>query len=408
MICMYSIARGAAAFAAAAVLTFGGGCLPLLPEAGVAGGITAFAEQTAAPELKTADVYGSKLALTVANVNEFPEGTVFRVYVGGNKIRSYTSKKLAALSGRMTLTHDGESLFKGGKQYTIKVKAILPDGGSTVSQRTVRTAKKDWFAVKKGAVLYRLSGGSMVPKKTQGSTVICRGVLTDSQGKAAAGRPLSEVSAEYVRVYLPVKNGKNENNEQLYKYVTYYVKNVSADVGVRSVSAMRKKVTDYALSMSRKRKQTYVLCGEYVGKDETRSDCSGLTKLSYLRIGWYMEHNAEEQANMGGKMVYDNIRLKSKKNGVRIYEFADPARRVDYSALKKGDLVFFICSTNNQETDPVYVNDGIGHVGMYIGGGKMVHFTSSYGITNHPCRTEKLSKYEKEHLVIARAVRFIY
>ncbi len=390
----------------ALVMTLGGACLSVSDFTGLC--VTASAEQISAPALKTADIYGSKLAVTVTNLSDYPDGTLFRVYVDGRKIKTYTKEKLDSLSGRISVTHDGENWLRGGTAYNIKVKAVFPEGGSEVSELTLKTTKKNWFCVKKGAELYKLSGGKMVYKKTMSSAVICRGALADSEGKAAAGRSRTEVSPEYVKIYLPVKNGKNENNEQLYKYVTYYVKNGSSRTAVRSLNALRKKVTDYALGMSRKKKQTYELCAEYVGKNETRSDCSGLSKLSYLRIGWYMEHNAEAQAEMGGKTVYNNIKLKSEKNGVRVYEFIDPEKRVDYSKLKKGDLVFFVCSTNNQETDPVYVSDGIGHVGMYIGSGKMVHFTSSYGITNHPCRTEKLADYEKYHLVIARAVRFIY
>jgi cell wall-associated NlpC family hydrolase len=65
-------------------------------------------------------------------------------------------------------------------------------------------------------------------------------------------------------------------------------------------------------------------------------DCSGLVSWAYGRLGVRLPHSS--------------------------YALYDRGRRVARSRLKTGDLVFFY---------------GLGHVGMYLGRGRMVHAPSS-------------------------------
>jgi peptidoglycan DL-endopeptidase CwlO len=61
-------------------------------------------------------------------------------------------------------------------------------------------------------------------------------------------------------------------------------------------------------------------------------DCSGLTRFVYAHFGITLPHYSVAQYELG--------------------------RRVSRSRLRPGDLVFF---------------DGLGHVGLYIGGGRFIH-----------------------------------
>jgi peptidoglycan DL-endopeptidase CwlO len=65
-------------------------------------------------------------------------------------------------------------------------------------------------------------------------------------------------------------------------------------------------------------------------------DCSGLTSWVYGELGVRLPHNAAAQFDLGR-----------------------PVRR---SRLRRGDLLFF---------------DGLGHVGVYLGRGRMVHAPES-------------------------------
>jgi cell wall-associated NlpC family hydrolase len=64
----------------------------------------------------------------------------------------------------------------------------------------------------------------------------------------------------------------------------------------------------------------------------TGFDCSGFTAYVYAQVGVYLPHHAASQYAMGTPVPYDQ--------------------------LAPGDLVFF---------------DGLGHVGIYIGGGEFIH-----------------------------------
>ena len=245
-----------------------------------------------------------------------------------------------------------------------------------------------YYRVPAGTQLYDREGN---PSMTTDAERLCRG------GWSKNGLELT----------MPVENGENELGEKQYRYGNFFIKDEAAMLPV-NVEDARQKVVDYALEMSRKPKQTYTLSGEFVSEDETRSDCSGMTELAYLQIGLYMEHYTVAQANNGGTAVFDNIEKTGEDQGNEVYRVKDENASVDYSTLEKGDLLFFLCATNSSSDNGLFTADGIGHVAMYIGDGQMVHFTSDYGDTNHPCRTEDLADYESRVLKVRKAVRYIY
>ena len=70
----------------------------------------------------------------------------------------------------------------------------------------------------------------------------------------------------------------------------------------------------------------------YGGASPGGFDCSGLVMFVYSQVGVSLPHNAAAQYNYGTP--------------------------VSQSDLQPGDLVFF---------------DGLGHVGIYIGGGQFIH-----------------------------------
>ena len=74
----------------------------------------------------------------------------------------------------------------------------------------------------------------------------------------------------------------------------------------------------------------------YGGSSPSGFDCSGLTSWVYGRLGIALPHNAAAQ-----------------------YAYGEP---VDLEHLQPGDLVFF---------------HGLGHVGLYIGDGRMIHAPQS-------------------------------
>ncbi|MBA2726148.1 MAG: C40 family peptidase [Actinobacteria bacterium] len=86
------------------------------------------------------------------------------------------------------------------------------------------------------------------------------------------------------------------------------------------------------------------------GSSPSGFDCSGMTRWAFLDHGASLPHSSQQQFDMG--------------SSARGYE-----RISNRSQLQKGDLVFF--KTTSAQ---------IGHVGIYIGKGKMISTTSSSGV----------------------------
>ena len=84
----------------------------------------------------------------------------------------------------------------------------------------------------------------------------------------------------------------------------------------------------------------------------TGFDCSGFTSYVYAQIGVYLPHHAASQYNMGTPVAYEQ--------------------------LAPGDLVFF---------------SGLGHVGLYIGGGQFVHAPHTGDVVRISSLSERSGSY---------------
>ena len=84
----------------------------------------------------------------------------------------------------------------------------------------------------------------------------------------------------------------------------------------------------------------------------TGFDCSGFTAYVYAQVGVYLPHHAASQYSMGTPVAYEQ--------------------------LAPGDLVFF---------------SGLGHVGLYIGGGQFVHAPHTGDVVKISSLSERGSSY---------------
>ncbi len=84
----------------------------------------------------------------------------------------------------------------------------------------------------------------------------------------------------------------------------------------------------------------------------TGFDCSGFTSYVYAQVGVYLPHHAASQYSMGTPVSFDQ--------------------------LAPGDLVFF---------------SGLGHVGIYIGGGQFVHAPHTGDVVRISSLSERMGSY---------------
>ena len=232
------------------------------------------------PDGKTgAAVCGDKLILYINNYQSYSDSAEIAVKISGIKFKPITGKKLKDARGKLSFTSNGKKYLKPYTRYTVNVTAS-ENGTSLSSEIKLTTAKNAFYSVKSGTTYYSLSNGSMSRQGTL-SSMVCRGVLCDRNGMSVSGLGVKDTKAEYVKLMMPVKAGKNENNEQLYTYKNVYVK--LSDASRKSVDSIGSSVANYAVKLSNIPNQKYVLCGETFSNSAMRSDCSGLTKECYLK-----------------------------------------------------------------------------------------------------------------------------
>lgn len=249
-------------------------------------------------------------------------------------------KTVRSSSAKTINLYNGKTYFKPNTNYTITVKPVIGTTGYGAASIKVKTDKLTYFKLDKGVSLYKLSGGRMKLKSSASKKTYFSGSLVTSNGTAIAGMSVKSGKGEYVKI----KDGD---------YKGYYA--AAADVSrSKKVTAQRYIVSEYGRSMNG---------GSYVmgAAQFKRTDCSGLTMQCYEQIGVSIPHNAARQSSLGKSV-----------------------------------------SLNNMQPGDIIVMNYKSHVGMYIGGGKMVHaMNPSRGI-----RVEPISKLQYYHVDTVR--RLIY
>jgi cell wall-associated NlpC family hydrolase len=146
----------------------------------------------------------------------------------------------------------------------------------------------------------------------------------------------------------------------------------AAATATASLDAKRDKVVQTALSL--KNQVKYV---NWRQRQEAhapyKTDCSGYTYLAY------------RLANIGVTLVNKDDDAQAKVG-----------QQVAWGDLQKGDLVFFgNMGSSKSLTD-------VGHVGIYIGNGQMIHNVNSK--SNVTITNISQSKYYKDRFIVARRV----
>ncbi|MGO4537956.1 C40 family peptidase [Paenibacillus sp. YIM B09110] len=138
-----------------------------------------------------------------------------------------------------------------------------------------------------------------------------------------------------------------------------------------SVEAKRNKVVQTAISL--KNKVDYVHWNQrQESKPPYKTDCSGFTYLAY------------RLANVGVTLVNRDDDAQAKVG-----------TKVSWGKFEKGDLIFTWNSGSKNKSD-------VGHVGIYIGDGKMIHNAS---VSQDVVISNIYSgSYYKDRFVVARRV----
>lgn len=108
-------------------------------------------------------------------------------------------------------------------------------------------------------------------------------------------------------------------------------------------------------------------------------DCSGLVRLTFFMNGHLLPRNASQQVKHGREIIMECDHSVTPDSD-RLYQEMQKRTR----NLQPGDLVFF----GTPET--FWANEKITHVGIYIGGGKIIH-------ASHKVRVNSLIPGQKDY-----------
>lgn len=281
--------------------------------------VTASAESLVKPKVSAKKTYADQIVLSVDNAKTFPGGTSFAV---SRSDRAVT--KVSRNFASSVLVDDcGITYLKPNTAYTFTVTPVLSGNVFTElsTKIKVRTAEQTSYKIKKGIQAVKISGGKITVKKNLTSEVTAHGVLAAANGTEVAGKNVSAAKSYYVKLTDGSCKGWYVKKTQAVRIAEPVVVNTHE----QEVAATRKLICDYAASMDG---------GRYVwgGTDYRACDCSGLVMISYAQAGIYITHSSYGQETLGIPVSFDE--------------------------MEPGDIIG--------------MNYG-GHVGLYLGNGKLVH-----------------------------------
>ena len=138
----------------------------------------------------------------------------------------------------------------------------------------------------------------------------------------------------------------------------------SISMGEGSAESISKETTDAIIAQAEKLLGVPYLWG---GMSAKGVDCSGLVRISHIMNGILLPRNASQQVKCGDRVELDN--------------------------LQRGDLVFFGTPATDQK--PMKIT----HVGIYLGGDKIIH--SSHRVRINSLIPGEEDYYENSHRLVA-------
>lgn len=296
-------------------------------------------------------------------------------YITSGSIKGYVSAdyiKSKSLTG--TVKADGGLNVRESASTSAKKVGML-ENGTTVS---ITSASGDWYYIKSGNVKGYVFSAYV---KADGATGLATTTNTsDNKNEGSASNPVKgnifkcNVSSLRVRkspsTDAAVVAGLVKGNQVTFvevakdkdwykvttsrgvtgyvakEYLTYYSAGNSTSRGDSGSSTTNKTTTTTTTNTSAADKiiataKKYLgVKYKYGGSSPSGFDCSGFTQYVFKQCGYSISRTSKAQSSNG--------------------------TAVKKSDLKKGDLVFF----SNSSTS------GVGHVGIYIGGGQFIHSSS--------------------------------
>ncbi len=272
------------------------------------------------PQVSVRNAFADKIELTVKNLSKYKTSTTFNVYVNNKAVmKNVKYSYIKNNSGFISIYKSDKINLKANTTYNIKITATYNKKNSSYSNTVkTKTAKASYYCVKSGAPIYTLKNSKMVKTSKASSLINVKGSFSTDKGAAVAGKNSDSYKGTFVKISEGTYKGK-------------YVKFSDGKVNrITEDEYKRRVVSSYAASMNGGR---YV----YGGSSYKATDCSGLTMLSYKKIGVNLPHSSGGQAKVG--------------------------KAVSKNSMKAGDILIL---------------NGGGHVAMYIGDNKIVHAMNSY------------------------------
>ena len=178
--------------------------------------IESFDEVTPAePQLSSDFVTSDAISVSVKNLSDYSEGTIFNVYVNGILNKTVTLEELQK-ENIISVYNSSNEYFQPDTAYRV---AVEPQLGllKNRSQLPVTTGSDTYFRVDSGTLVYAKAGDNFYAARYTEYVCGSKGELSDTEGDAVAGQS-ADTDAEYIKLTEGEYSGlyvKSENLERV-------------------------------------------------------------------------------------------------------------------------------------------------------------------------------------------------
>lgn len=351
------------------------------------------------PKLSSDLVTADKISVSIDNLGDYSEGTIFNVYVNGLLNKTVTLEELKK-ENSISVFNSSSEYFQADTAYRV---AVEPQLGlmKNRTQLPVTTGSDTYFRVDGGTLLYAKAGDSFIAARYTEYVGGAKGELSDTEGDAIAGQS-ADAEAEYVKLTSGEFEGlyvKSENIERVTESDSEELteqgekeREKAVEEAKKAAEELKKKEAEAKKKAEAARKAAEAKLAEEAKKVEEARKAAEENKTSDSQTETKTEtktDNSTSQSSDRAARIQELIRYAKTFNGGIYVSCGTGYRACDCCGLTM--LVYKHIgvnlphsvggqaaagkkvSVNDMQPGDIIIANGYGHTMLYLGDGYLIH-----------------------------------